>query len=178
MGAELQTGFDCRVCGRHHPVLPLSYSVKVPLAALAVPRDEWERRVVLSPDLCVIDERFHYVRGRFAVPVHGLEEPFIWGVWAWLRPQDFYRTHQRWTDPARVDEPPYAGLLNSALPLYGDTVNLPVEVRTMPVGRRPHFSPADTAHPIALEQREGMSMERVVAIAEQMLCGNQSNPAS
>lgn len=166
MGTELHTGFDCQVCGRHHPVLPLSYSVKVPLAALAVPRSEWEARVVLSPDQCVIDERFHYVRGRFAVPVHGLAEPFIWGVWAWLRPQDFFRSNQLWSDPARVDEPPYAALLNSALPRYGDTVNLPVQVQSMPVGRRPHFSPADAAHPLAAEQRDGIGMDRVVAIAE------------
>ncbi len=170
MGAELHTGFDCSVCGQHHAVLPLSYSVKVPLAALAVPRAEWGRRVVLSPDLCVIDERFHYVRGRFAVPVHGLDEPFIWGVWAWLRPQDFYRTNQLWTDPARVGEPPYAALLNSEVPLYGDTARMPVQVQTMPVGRRPHFFPADATHPLAVEQREGMSMARVVQIAEQMLC--------
>ena len=166
MGAEVKTGFDCSVCGQHHAVLPLSYSVKVPLAALAVPRAEWERRVVLSPDLCVIDERFHYVRGRFAIPVHGVDEPFIWGVWAWLQPKDFYRTNQRWNDPTRVDEPPYAGLLNSELPLYGDTVNLPVTVQAMAVGRRPHFFPADAAHPLAAEQRTGISMERVVEIAE------------
>ena len=178
MGAELHTGFDCSVCGQHHAVLPLSYSVTVPLAALAVPRAEWERRVVLSQDLCVIDERFHYVRGRFAVPVHGLEEPFIWGVWAWLRPQDFYRTNQRWNDPARVDERPYAALLNSELPIYGDTMNLPVEVQTMPVGRRPHFFPTDTAHPIAVEQRDGMSMSRVVQIAKRMLCGDHQGSSS
>lgn len=166
MGTELHTGFDCSVCGLHHAVLPLSYSIKVPLAALAVPRDEWEQRVVLSPDLCVIDERFHYVRGRFAVPVHGLDEPFIWGVWAWLRPRDFYRTNQMWSDPARVDEPPYAALLNSELTLYGDMVNLPVQVHIMAVGKRPHFFPADASHPLAVEQRDGISMERVIAIAE------------
>lgn len=174
VGSELQTGFDCRVCGRHHAVLPLSYSVKAPLAALAVPRAEWDRRVVISVDQCVIDDRFHYVRGRFAIPVQGLAEPFIWGVWARLRPQDFFRTNRLWNDPNRTTEPHYPGLLNSDLPLYGNAVDLPVRVQTMPVGRRPHFFPADAEHPIALEQREGMSMERVIEIAETMLCGASS----
>ena len=169
MGSELLTGFDCHVCGRHHAVLPLSYSVKAPVAAAAVPKDELEQRVVLTADQCVIDGRFYYVRGRFAVPVHGLDEPFIWGVWARLRPEDFYQTNKLWTDPRRVDEPAYAGLLNSELPLYGDTMNLPVHVVTQPVGRRPHFFVVNTKHPLAVEQRDGLSMERVIEIAELML---------
>ncbi len=172
MGAELHTGFDCRVCARHHAVLPLSYSVKAPLAALAVPRDEWDRRVVISPDQCVVDDRFYYVRGRFAIPVHGLDEPFIWGVWARLRGPDFFRTNKLWNDPERVNEPLYEALLNSELPLYGDTLNLPIQVHTMPVGRRPHFFPTDASHPLAVEQRDGISMQRVVEIAERMVCRN------
>ncbi len=175
MRAELYTGFDCRVCGRHHPVLPLSHSVKAPLAALAVPRDEWERRVVISPDQCVIDERFYYLRGRFAIPVHGLDDPFIWGVWARLRGEDFFRMNKLWSDPLRTAEPDYPGLLNSELPLYGNTVDLRVHVRTMPVGRRPHFFPVDATHPLAVEQNLGMSMERVVEIGGTMLCGARSN---
>ena len=178
MGSELHSGFDCGVCGRHHNVLPLSYSVKAPLAALAVPRPEWDRRVVISADQCVIDDRFYYVRGRFAVPVHGLDEPFIWGVWARLRDRDFFRTNQLWNDPARTAEPAYAGLLNSDLPMYGYTLNLPVHVQTMPVGRRPHSFPVDTSHPLAVEQAAGMSMERVVQIAEQMLCPRDLTTAS
>jgi hypothetical protein len=169
MGAELSSGFDCRVCGLHHAVLPLSFSVKYPLAVGAVPKDEMDRRVVITPDLCVIDERFHYVRGRFAIPIHGLEEPFIWGCWVKIAPQDFFKTHQMWSDPARVDEPPFEGVLNSELPLYGDTRNLPVKVVSMPVGRRPHFFPVAEDHPIAVEIRDGISMERVVEIAESML---------
>jgi hypothetical protein len=78
MGAELSTGFDCRVCGLHHAVLPLSFSVTFPLAAGAVPKDEVDERVVITADLCVIDDEYYYVRGRFAIPIHELPgEPFI-----------------------------------------------------------------------------------------------------
>jgi hypothetical protein len=68
-----------------------------------------------------------------------------------------------------VNEPAFEGLLNSDLPLYGDTRNLLVKVVAMPVGRRPHFFPADEDHPLAREIRDGISMARVVAIAERML---------
>jgi len=169
MGAELLSGFDCSVCGLHHEVLPLSFSVKYPLAAGAVPPDEVDRRVVMTADQCVIDERFYYVRGRFAIPIHGLEEPFIWGCWARISGPDFFKTNQSWTDPKRVELPLFHGLLNSDLPLYGDTRDLPVMLQTMPVGRRPHFFPVSQDHPLAIEIRDGISMARVVEIAERML---------
>ena len=86
-----------------------------------------------------------------------------------LRPEDFYQTNKLWTDPKRVDEPAYACLLNSELPLYGDTLNLQVRVVTQPVGRRPHFFVVNPQHPLALEQRDGISMARVIEIAEIML---------
>ena len=169
MSSELQGGFDCRICGRHHDDLPLSYSVKVPVAAAAVPVEEIGRRVIITRDQCVIDDRFYYLRGRFALPVHGLDEPFIWGVWARVTAKDFFRTHQLWTDPARVHEPLYEGLLNNELPVYGDTMNLPVRIQTMAVGRRPHFFVADPNHPLATEIREGITRDRIVAFAEKLL---------
>ena len=169
MGSELTSGFDCRVCGLHHRVLPLSYSYKLPMAAGAVQPDEVDARVVITPDQCVIDERFYYLRGRFAVPVHGLGEPFIWGVWARVTAVDFFKTQQMWTDPARVEAPLFHALLNNELPVYGDTLNLPVRVQTMAVGRRPHLFVADPEHPLAVEMRDGMSMQRVVELAERLL---------
>ncbi len=106
-----------------------------------IPEEELAQRVVMTADQCVIDNRFYYVRERFAIPIHGLDEPFIWGCRARLASADFFRTNQLWNDPARIQEPPYEALLNSALPLYGNTRNLPVRVQTIPVGRRPHFTP-------------------------------------
>ena len=69
MGSELATGFDCEVCGKHHEVLPLSYSVKAPAAMLAVSDTEWNERVMMTPDQCVIDNRSFFLRGRIAVPI-------------------------------------------------------------------------------------------------------------
>jgi hypothetical protein len=169
MGSELSTGFDCSVCGLHHDVLPLSYSVKVPLAALRVPPEEVDERVAITPDQCVIDNREFYLRGRIPVPVHGLAEPFIWGVWAEVGPKDFIRTNEMWAVEGREGEPAFKGYLDSEMYVFGDTVNLEVMVETQVVGRRPHFRVCDPEHPLAREQRDGISMERVVEIAEMVL---------
>ncbi|WP_158793027.1 DUF2199 domain-containing protein [Granulicella sp. L60] len=168
MGDALESGFSCQVCGERH-VLPLSYSVKVPLAATMIPANELDERLVITPDQCVIDGRDFYLRGRILVPVIGLEEPFVWGVWAEVGPKNFVRTNELWTVEGREDEPPFQGWLNSELPLFGNTINLEVGVQTQPVGQRPRFTVVDCEHSLAVEQSEGITMQRVEEIAVRML---------
>lgn len=172
MGTELSTGFDCDVCGEHHAILPLSYSVKAPRKASLIPVEELERRVVITPDQCVIDGREFFLRGRIVVPIHELDEPFIWGVWAEVSPKNFIRTIDLWTVEGREAEPAFPGWLDSEVALFGDTINLEVEVLTQRIGRRPHYAVVDPAHPLAAEQRQGISLERARQIAELMLHGS------
>ena len=163
--AELATRFFCQGCSKWHDKLPLSFSVKVPLAATKIPADEVEQRVVITRDQCVIDGTSFYLRGRIVVPILGLEEPFIWGVWVEISPKNFVRTHELWNQPGREQEPSYPGWLDTELPLYGPTINLEVRVLTQVAGRRPHFEVVAGDHPLALEQRNGVTLERVKLIS-------------
>ena len=159
--------FMCSVCGERH-ALSMKYSVKVPQAAIDLPKDELDERLVISPDQCVIDGKDFYLRGRILVPVIEVEEPFVWGVWAEVGPKDFIRTNEQWKMQGREAEPAFPGWLNTKLPLFGDTINLEVSVKTQVVGKRPQFSVADESHPLAVEQRSGITMERVRRIAEEI----------
>ena len=170
-----QGPFACRVCGERHESLPVSYSVKVPAAAIAISAEHLERRVVLTPDQCVIDGRDFYLRGRIPVPVAGLEEPFIWGVWAEVSPKSFIRSNKLWKVAGREGEPPFRGWLDSRLDLFGDTINLEVSIQTQVVGRRPHFTVVDRSHPLAIEQRNGITLRRVQEIAERILHGSEKD---
>jgi hypothetical protein len=163
--AELQRPFLCRTCGAWHTTLPLSFSVKAPLAASRIPAEELEQRVVITPDQCVIDGTKFFIRGRIVVPIRELEEPFIWGVWAEISPKSFIRTQELWKIQGREQEPPYPGWLDTEIPPYGNTINLEVAVRTQVVGRRPHFELTDAEHPLAEEQRNGITLERIEEIA-------------
>lgn len=162
-------GFECGVCGQWHDRLPFSYSVKVPHAVAAIPQEELDRRVVFTLDQCVIDDREFYLRGRIPVPVWGKRDLFIWGVWARVGPRDFVRTNELWKVKGREAGPAYEGWLNTRIPLYGETLDLELRVLTQVVGRRPHFELMDAAHLLAVEQREGISMQRVKNIAEAFL---------
>jgi Uncharacterized protein conserved in bacteria (DUF2199) len=50
-------------------------------------------------------------------------------------------------------------------------VNLKTHVHTREVGRRPFIELEPTDHPLAVEQRDGITWERVQEIAEQVLHG-------
>lgn len=51
---------------------------------------------------------------------------------------------------------------------------LKARVHTRPVGKRPYIELEQTDHPLAIEQRDGITMQRVREIAEMVLHDNAS----
>jgi hypothetical protein len=168
-GAESLPGFRCRICRQWHERLPMSYSAKVAQAVAAIPEWQLDILVAFTLDQCVIDKQEFYIRGRIVVPVFKQEEPFIWGVWAKVDEGDFLRANELWETEGRENEPPFRGWLNTPIALYQGTMDLELRVRTQPVGQRPHFEIVDSGHPLAVEQRRGITMDRVREIAESFL---------
>ncbi len=172
---EASNNFVCRICGERH-ILSLSYSVKAPVAAASVPPNNQQQRVVITAEQCVIDGKDFYLRGRIPIPIHGFEQPFIGGVWAEISPKNFLRTVELWNTSGRETQPAFPGFLNSEIPLYGNTIDLEVDVHTQVVGRRPHFLISNPDHPLAIEQRDGISLSRVEEIAEMVLHPQKTAP--
>ena len=169
MSSALRSGFACTECGEWHGELPLQYSFKAPRAIVNVPLDQREERVVITPDQCVIDNRDFYLRGRILLPIVGRQDPFVWGVWAEVSPASFIRANQLWHTAGRENEPPFSGWLNSEIFIFGDTINLELDVHTQPVGHRPQFTVSDPRHALGVEQRSGITLERAQEIAEMIL---------
>nr|WP_279627911.1 DUF2199 domain-containing protein [Cellulosimicrobium cellulans] len=90
---------------------------------------------------------------------HGLRV----GAWASLSADSFRRTVDDWDRPGREDAPPMFGWLSVELPGYAEsTVNLKTMVHTRAVGLRPWLELERTDHPLAVEQRAGISWETYV----------------
>jgi hypothetical protein len=159
-------GFRCRTCGKYHRDLPLSYGAEAPLVYYDIPEDERESRTLLSSDQCVIDEKFFFIVGNIDIPILGRDEKFSWSVWVSLSLKNFKRAYELWTTPGRESEPPYFGWLSTRLPGYPDTLNLKTMVHTRSVGRRPFVELEPIDHPLAVEQRNGITWDRVKEIAE------------
>jgi hypothetical protein len=160
----------CRRCGERHASMPMSYAMEAPAywdASFA--GDEF---CILGQEQCVIKAEHFFIRGRLVIPVidaaAGTE--FDWGVWVSLSRASFARTLSLWTTAGREQEPPYFGWLSSELPLYHpSTLQLKTHLQTQAVGQRPLVELEPTDHPLAVEQRMGITLARVQEIAETLL---------
>jgi hypothetical protein len=151
----------------------MHYGAAAPALWSTIPEAEREERAMLSPDLCLIDEQHAFIVGNLELPVLDSDEPFSWDVWVSLSLPHFKRAFQLWEQPERVAEPPYFGWLSTSLPGYPETLHLKTMVHTREVGRRPRIELEQTDHPLAVEQRQGISLARVQEIAELVLHGPQ-----
>ncbi|MFF0296794.1 DUF2199 domain-containing protein [Kitasatospora sp. NPDC004614] len=138
--------------------------------------DYWEPGMEQAPDCeltsdqCVIGGEAFFVRGLIELPVIGGDEVFSWGVWVSLSEKNFVRASELWETPGRESEPAYFGWLSTELfPYTPSTINLKAMLHTRPVGRRPIIELEPTDHPLAVEQRTGITMERVRELAEAVL---------
>ena len=89
-----------------------------------------------------------------------------------LSRDNFARTLDIWEREGRESEPPMFGWLMVDLPTYEpSTLSLKTTVQTRPLGLRPLVELEPTDHPLAVEQRDGITLAHVQAIAKQILHG-------
>jgi hypothetical protein len=176
-GEQVQTGSEgaaegwvCSICGGRHGDTPVSYAARAPDLWYAIPEEERGYRCLISADQCVIDGQQFFLAGCINIPIVGRKRSFSWAVWVSLAQADFDRASELWETPGRESEPPYAGRLSTELPAYpSSTLNLKAQLRTRPVGFRPYVELEPSDHPLAVEQRDGISWRRVQEIAELVL---------
>ncbi len=155
--------FKCVSCGEWHEGMP-SFGAEAPVYYDEVAPEERERRCILGTDDCVIDDKFFFVRGCLDIPVHGERDSFSWGVWVSLSRQNFEEFARHFDTRQRSHVGPFFGWLSSRLPLYPDSVNLKTRVHLRDDGIRPYIELQPSDHPLALEQRDGISPDRVAEI--------------
>jgi hypothetical protein len=143
-----------------------------PFAYDAAAPDAWDPALAsddrsgLTADQCVIRGERFFARGILVIPVLDAEPDFEWGVWMEISEGSFERMSDLWETAQREREPPYPGWLANDLPAYEQpTVGMLGRMKTRPVGKRPHIEVSATEHPLAVEQREGITVARVHEIA-------------
>lgn len=160
--------WTCACCGEAFDTLPLDIACPMPTACHDLTETEREARCELSSDFCRFDESL-YLRACLDVPVHGLDEPFVWGVWLevddalWERAQALFDAEP---DP---DEPAYPARLVNRLYGYRDTLGLPVRLRFREQPLRPLAMLEAGPHELVGDQRSGISAKRVQEIVGPIL---------
>lgn len=156
--------FACGTCGAMHSGPPLSFAAPAPDFWLPDMADD--ESCLLDSDLCVINGERFFIRGLIELPVWETGETFTWSMWVSLSRPNFTRAVDVWELPGREKEPPYFGWLSNAIAGYEPTtLNLRTNVHTRPVGQLPYIELEPTGHPLAVDQRAGLTMDRVKEIA-------------
>jgi hypothetical protein len=166
-------GYTCNTCGQFHEGLPFSYGSPAPDIVFSMNEKEQKRRVLLSSDQCEVkgqklfNEKHYFIFGNIDIPIIDSKEIFRWSVWVSLSKTNYERSSKLWNTEGREKEPPYFGWLSTSLPIYyPSTINLKTNVHTNPVGVRPFIELEPTDHPLAVEQRNGITVARIQEIAE------------
>ena len=154
--------FLCTSCGNEHVGIP-GWSYPFPMPYFDVPEAEREVRCYLSSDLCVVDDSRFFIRGCLEVPLNGYTDCLVIGAWSEVVEEDFFEYQDLLGVEKRAEYGPYKGTLSAAIPTYADTEGLPVSLVVVDNGIRPAVRLESADHPLALAQREGLSLERVQA---------------
>jgi hypothetical protein len=157
----MSDSYICACCGQQHEGTAISFASDYPDNYAKMSDDERDTRAVISSDQCIIDGNEFWLRGCLEIPIHDQDNPFIWGVWANLYPEDFDVITDHWETEGREKLiGPFKGRLGNSLSLYTETANLKLTIQIRPAGTRPLFVIDDQEHPLWREQIEGISLDK------------------
>jgi hypothetical protein len=151
--------WTCAICKAEHDTLPLCFGAEAPWRAL-VPEAEFDERVELTEDQCVVDGQHFFIRGHVELPILATADTFAWSVWCSLSEGNFRHMTDRWENPER-DGDGYFGWLSSLISIYSSTIHLKTNVKVRAVGMVPLIEIQDCEHPLFIDQRDGVTLMRV-----------------
>ena len=160
----------CSKCGGDHEITELAWHFDAPAVWHEVTAEERELST-LTPDQCelVIDGTLHYfIHALLQIPVFGEKEPFVWGVWCSISESSHLEICAMWDSPERTSIGPHFGWLCNRVPGYPDSLHLKTLVHQRGVGLRPTVELEGTTHPLAVDQRNGISADRLADIVADM----------
>lgn len=161
----MKRSWTCKCCGQTYDTLPLSYGSKAPDNWFGLPEAERASRATLTDDLCIIDERERYVLGCLEVPVEGLSEPFVWTVWVSVSAESLRYIVDNGQAEIAPDELPRFGWLSSWIKGYPEPIEIKCHVFLRSGTLRPRIVLEPTDYPLAVEQHDGITLDRVEQIA-------------
>ena len=160
--------FTCPTCAEIHRGIP-AWHFGAPIQVSAIPEVERAARVDLTEDGCVIDEKEFYLKGLLELPITGSVDRFVWGVWLSVSSESWERFAALFSDVKRPAGEQFFGWLCNELPSYPSTQLLKTMLHIREYPMRPWVELEPTDHPLAVDQRDGMSPERAIELAHTLL---------
>ncbi len=157
--------FKCSSCGKVHEGSP-SFGFDAPDPYLEQ-SETIQNKGELSSDLCQYEDEdgMHYfARVIIEIPIIGVTEPFMWGVWVSLSKESYDHYVETYDNPER--DKIYFGWFCNYLPYYENTHALATDVQPEEKGQRPTLKLHETNHELYDDFTNGISIEKAQKIAE------------
>jgi hypothetical protein len=160
--------FTCSCCGKTYE-LPLCFGSDYPYHYYSIPPEEREKRIELTESLCVIDGQHFFHRGRITIPINDYDEDLVFNVWTSISRENFEIRNDLWNDPARVNQPPYFGWLQTSVSTYGNTINIKTVARENEAGLIPSIEVIEKDHPLRYDQEHGISFKTALDKVQEIM---------
>lgn len=120
----------------------------------------------LSEDFCILNDEHFFVRAVLEIPLIGAPAGicFAYGIWSTLSRKNFEIYVDRFDAGEFDGVGPWFGWFSNALRNYPNTLNLQCQVRPRSNHQRPWIELESTDHPLVVEQREGITLDRLLEI--------------
>ena len=164
--------FKCSCCGKMHEGSP-SFGFREPDQYSCLSAEQKVEIGTLTDDFCTIsheDGTDYFIRAVLEVPISGVQQPFLWGIWVSLSQKSFDRYRETYNSP--VEGETFFGWVCSSISLYPYESTRPADVIVQVGGQRPKVvlhcgDPEDD--PLVIDQQEGISILRAQALAERAM---------
>ena len=156
--------YTCSSCEEVHSGLPdISYAAPA----------YWNDAVIqkgsqLDVDICVIEDRDFFLRCLLEIPIRESDHRLGWGIWSSVSRKSF-DLYTAETAPGDDLPGPFFGWFSNSLPGYPETLSLKCSLSLPEPHLRPVIELEPTDHPLAVDQRQGITIERTLEFIE--LCG-------
>jgi hypothetical protein len=120
---------------------------------------------LLTEDFCILEGQHYFVRCVLELPIVGSGgRRFGYGVWSTLSEKNFRLYVDTFDSGEQGDLGPWFGWFSNRLKGYPDTLNLKCQVHPQAARQRPWIELEPTDHPLAVEQREGITLDRLLEL--------------
>jgi hypothetical protein len=161
--------FKCTSCGEIHEGSP-SFGFKTPDQYACLSDEEKTVMGTLRGDFCTITDGAgtdYFVRGILEVPIIGVADPFLWGVWVSLSKKSFDRYSETFKAPVEGDG--FFGWVSNDIAVYPNSALRPADVVVQLGNQRPkvvlHKNDLQPDQ-LAIDQAQGISIARAQELAE------------
>jgi hypothetical protein len=161
--------FQCSSCGEIHEGSP-SFGFSAPDPYTSLSDEQKALMATLTGDFCTITHEEvtdRFIRAVLEVPIHGVENPFLWGLWVSLSEKSFNLYRETYEDPVAGEG--YFGWVCNQIALYPYEHPRPTDVIVQAGRDRPKLllhRGEPEADPLVVDQVHGISVARAQELAE------------